>query len=54
MIDNIKDLSFTASERYLNIIFSSRQKTLTLLDNLWNWIRFQTTEITFKPNLRSL
>jgi signal transduction histidine kinase len=56
LIDNVKGDTFTKaeSEKYLNIIYTSSEKTLTLLDNLLNWIRFQVTEITFSPELLSL
>ena len=50
LIDNIKNPSFAESERYLNIIYTSSEKTLALLNKLLNWIRYQTTEITFKPD----
>jgi signal transduction histidine kinase len=54
LIDNVNDASFTETEKYLNIIHSSSQKTLHLLDNLLNWIRLHTTEIIFNPAVLSL
>jgi nitrogen-specific signal transduction histidine kinase len=54
LIENMKDNNITESKKYANIIYSSSQKTLDLLDSLLNWVRFQTTEITFNPDLLSL
>jgi len=54
LIENMKDNNITKSKKYANIIYSSSQKTLDLLDSLLNWVRFQTTEITFNPDLLSL
>ncbi|TXD50850.1 sensor histidine kinase [Polaribacter sp. IC063] len=54
LVDNVNNNSFNETEKYLNIIHSASQKTLNLLDNLLNWVRFQTTEITFKPDFLSL
>ncbi|TXD48169.1 MULTISPECIES: PAS domain-containing sensor histidine kinase [unclassified Polaribacter] len=53
LVDNIKEasLSIAESEKYLNILHKSSQQTLDLVDNLLNWVRFQSTEITFKPTL---
>ena len=36
LIDNIKNPSFAESERYLNIIYTSSEKTLAFFNNLLN------------------
>ena len=54
LIGNIKDIEFAESEKYLDIINSSAQSTLILLDNLLNWAKLQTGQITFEPQKISL
>lgn len=54
LIENIKDIELAESEKYLRIIKSSAQNTLVLLDNLLNWAKLQTGQITFKPQRISL
>ncbi|BAX81865.1 sensor histidine kinase [Labilibaculum antarcticum] len=49
LIEKVNDTSFTESEKYLNVINSSANNTLTLLDNLLNWAKSQTGKISFKP-----
>tara|TARA_R110001583_G_scaffold165427_1_gene318116 strand:+ start:845 stop:3550 length:2706 start_codon:yes stop_codon:yes gene_type:complete len=49
LIENIKDFEITESEKYLEIINSSAQNTLILLDNLLNWAKLQTGQIIFNP-----
>ena len=54
LIENIKDIELSESEKYLDIIKSSAENTLILLDNLLNWTRLQTGKITFNPKKISL
>jgi PAS domain S-box-containing protein len=54
LIENIRHYEITESEKYLRIINSSAQHTLILLDNLLNWARLQTGQITFNPKKVSL
>ncbi|MGZ2369455.1 PAS domain S-box protein [Ancylomarina sp. YFZ004] len=49
LIENIKKYEITESEKYLGIINSSAKNTLTLLDNLLDWAKLQTGQITFNP-----
>lgn len=49
LIEKVNDDTFTESEKYLNIIFSSANNTLVLLDNLLNWAKSQTGTISFNP-----
>lgn len=49
LIENKDDDTFTESVKYLNIINSSANNTLILLDNLLNWAISQTGEISFNP-----
>lgn len=54
LINNIKDYEVSKSEKYLKIINSSAENTLTLLDNLLTWAKAQTGENIFKPEKISL
>ncbi len=49
LIENVKDLEITETEKYLGIINSSANHTLILLDNLLNWAKSQTGKIYFNP-----
>ncbi len=51
LIDNIQDFAVAESEKYLGIINSSAQNTLTLLDNLLTWAKSQTGKNTFQPEI---
>jgi len=49
LIENIKKYDVGKIEEYLDIINSSTQNTLILLDNLLNWAKSQTGQVKFKP-----
>ncbi len=49
LIENIKDFEVAESEKYLGFINSSTKNTLILLDNLLNWAKSQTGQLSFKP-----
>lgn len=49
LIENENDIDNAASKEYLDIINSSAQNTLILLDNLLNWAKSQTGELCFSP-----
>lgn len=49
LIEKVNDDTFTESEKYLNIINSSANNTLVLLDNLLNWAKSQIGKISFNP-----
>ena len=49
LIENSNNYEAAESEKYLGIINSSAKNTLVLLDNLLNWAKSQTGELSFKP-----
>ncbi|GJQ64578.1 MAG: hypothetical protein SCALA702_36310 [Melioribacteraceae bacterium] len=49
MKDTFQEISVEEIENYLDIINSSTNKTLGLLDNLLNWTKTQTGQIIFNP-----
>jgi PAS domain S-box-containing protein len=49
LIENVGDFGLEESLEYLTIINSSANSTLILLDNLLNWAKTQTGQISFKP-----
>lgn len=49
LIENIRDLDIAETEEFLNNINSSAQNTLSLLDNLLNWVKTQTRKIIIQP-----
>jgi len=49
LIENIKDFEVSQSEEYLGLMNSTAKKTLILLDNLLNWAKVQTGNISMKP-----
>ncbi|MFK5856153.1 MAG: PAS domain-containing sensor histidine kinase [Bacteroidota bacterium] len=49
LIENVNDFGVEDSEKYLSIINSSAKNTLILLDNILNWAKSQTGQISFKP-----
>lgn len=49
LLEKVNDNTFTESEKFLNIINSSANNTLVLLDNLLNWAKSQTGKISFNP-----
>ncbi len=49
LIENFKNSETINSEKYLRFINSSAKNTLVLLDNLLNWAKSQTGQITFNP-----
>lgn len=49
LIDETKKISPEKSKEYLNLINSSANNTLILLDNLLSWAKSQTGQINFKP-----
>jgi two-component system sensor histidine kinase/response regulator len=49
LIEKANNLDPSKSEKYLNIINSSANNTLILLENLLNWAQCQTGEISFHP-----
>ena len=49
LIDEIKEINAEKPKEYLNIIISSTNNTLILLDNLLSWAKSQTGQINFKP-----
>jgi PAS domain S-box-containing protein len=54
LIKNIKDIEVAKSEKYLEIINSSAQNTLVLLDNLLDWAKAQTGEKYYNPEKTNL
>ncbi len=54
LIDNLRNYNVEVSEKYSKVIHSSAQNTLNLLDNLLNWAKSQTGEISFEPEKTSL
>ncbi len=44
-----KDIDFDESKKYISILNSSAEKTLILLDNLLNWAKSQTGQLSFNP-----
>lgn len=49
LIENSKDILLEDSEQYIKIINSSAKNTLILLDNLLNWAKSQTGQLSFNP-----
>lgn len=49
LIENSNNYETARAEKYLGIINSSAKNTLVLLDNLLNWAKSQTGELSFKP-----
>ena len=49
LIENFKNSETTNSEKYLRFINSSAKNTLALLNNLLNWAKSQTGQISFNP-----
>jgi len=49
LIDNSDDILLEDSEQYIKIINSAAKNTLILLDNLLNWAKSQTGQLSFKP-----
>lgn len=44
-----KDIDFNESKKYIQILNSSAEKTLVLLDNLLNWAKSQTGQLHYNP-----
>jgi len=51
LIENVNEFETAETEKYLGIINSSANNTLILLDNLLNWAKSQTGQISFKPEI---
>lgn len=49
LIDNSDDILLEDSEQYSKIINSAAKNTLILLDNLLNWAKSQTGQLSFNP-----
>mgnify|MGYP002639996574 CR=1 FL=1 len=49
LFENVNNIDSLESERYSEIINSTAKKTLILLDNLLNWAKSQTGELSYKP-----
>ncbi|MEQ8687626.1 MAG: PAS domain-containing sensor histidine kinase [Imperialibacter sp.] len=49
LIEPVKKSKTAKSEEYLALVIASVKNTLTLLDNLLNWAKSQTGEISYKP-----
>ena len=49
LIENSNDILLEDSEQYIKIINSAAKNTLILLDNLLNWAKSQTGQLSFKP-----
>lgn len=49
LIKNVNNYDVAKFEKYLGIINSSTQNTLVLLDNLLDWAKSQTGQISFNP-----
>lgn len=47
--ENVNDIDNRESEKYIHIINSTAKKTLILLDNLLDWAKSQTGELSYKP-----
>ncbi|PLX13467.1 MAG: hypothetical protein C0598_03560 [Marinilabiliales bacterium] len=54
LIDKTDDLSNDKLKLYSNIIYTSAQRTLVLLDNLLNWAKSQTGQLSNNPKSQSL
>lgn len=51
LIENIYDFEIAETEEFVRIINSSAKNTLSLLDNLLNWAKTQTGQISFDPEI---
>ena len=51
LIGNSKDLNAEEKEKYCNIINGEAKNTLVLLDNLLNWAKSQTGQLSFNPEI---
>ena len=49
LIENSNDILLEDSEQYIKIINSAAKNTLVLLDNLLNWAKSQTGQLSFNP-----
>jgi PAS domain S-box-containing protein len=49
LIENSNDILLEDSEEYIKIINSAAKNTLILLDNLLNWAKSQTGQLSYKP-----
>lgn len=49
LIENVNDIGVAESEEYLTEINSSAKSTLILLENLLNWAKSQTGQMSFNP-----
>lgn len=49
LIENSNDILLEDSEQYIKIINSAAKNTLILLDNLLNWAKSQTGQLSFNP-----
>jgi len=49
LLENINKIDNVESEKYIDIINSTAKKTIILLDNLLNWAKSQTGELSYKP-----
>ena len=54
LIDETKNYNIEEKEKFIRTINSTAKSTLTLLDNLLNWARAQTGNITFNPEKLNL
>ena len=51
LIGNEKEAQFAKSEKYAGLINSSAKNALVLLDNLLNWAKSQTGQLSFNPKI---
>lgn len=49
LMGNEKEAHVAQSEKYVSLINSSAKNTLILLDNLLNWAKYQTGQVSFNP-----
>jgi len=49
LMGNVKETNNPDSEKYTDLINSTAKNTLNLLDNLLNWAKSQTGELSFSP-----
>ncbi|MGZ2369468.1 PAS domain S-box protein [Ancylomarina sp. YFZ004] len=49
LIENGRNFEVEVSEKYLGIINSSAKNTLSLLDDLLDWVRIQSGQLHFRP-----
>lgn len=54
LLSNVNNTENTQSEKYIDIINSTAKNTLILLDNLLNWAKSQTRDLSLRPETINL